>query len=996
MAGCPRIWYGHRVSGLTPTSELSAVQTALARIAGARETALQGIDQDVLEAVLRHSLFLRRFLVRHPDAASELLDSVPAPRTKDAWVAWLDRFVPPLVGARALVDAAYIKALRVARQRALVGIVARELVTGDALATGADLAALADALVERALAAARVELEPRFGTPHLSDGSACGAVVIAMGKHGGCELNLSSDIDLLFVYESDRGQTDGAGGLGRIVDLHTYHSRLFARVASLLSEPTDEGFVFRVDLDLRPEGRTGPICNSLDSIESYYESFGHPWDRLAWIKARAAAGDVALGERVIASLRPFVYRKNLEFGFVEEIAAMKRRIDQSGARLGQKEGYNVKLGRGGLREIEFAVQTLQLTWGGRLPELRARDTQSALARLALAGLLDQVEADQLLGAYRFLRRIEHIVQLHDDRQTHVLPADVTERRRIAAALGLDEGRLDVALAEHRKRVRTCFDAVVAHVGTPSEDPVWEGAFATALELEVDPEAREAAIAELGFSRLATTRARFEQLARRPESPFHWRMLSGDSAGTGGLAKRIVRACLASADPDQALQHFESLLKALRHREAAYQQLDADPRRLRVLASLFGTSHALSRVLVRSPGLVDRLVLDGHEPAVRTRAQMAKLLADEPGMDLDWEGALGGARRFHQAEVLRIGFFDLAGALDQDAVSTQLSDLADTLIAALCEAAQRELERRVGERVPGFGVLALGRLAARELSYASELELLFVPPAQADPELSLRLARSVVTALSVATPEGVLYTIGAHGPLCIAADRLLAKHRAPATTPAERAMVLGARAIVGPPEVAALVAALTALGFGAFAASAQAVLASPEGVPSPADEVTLNDLSAGPGGLARVQTLVQRLQLTLAPAAAEAAANGDPAGSPHVPTALAGLAQLGAFAGGSDPSGIPGRIAESYRFLRRLENRLTLVQEQPLESLRLLAKDAATFTTWPPMQREHLQRLARRMGYGDQAEPNAALALHRDCQRHRATLAELTTIPVPRS
>ncbi len=987
------------MSGLTPTSELSAVQTALVRIAGARAAALQGIDQDVLEAVLRHSMFLRRFLVRHPDAASELSHAAPALRTKDAWVAWLDRFLSPLVGARALVDAAYIRALRVARQRALVGIVARELVTGDALATGADLAALADALVERALAAARVELEPRFGTPHLADGSACGAVVIAMGKHGGCELNLSSDIDLLFVYASDRGQTDGAGGLGRVVDLHTYHSRLFTRVASLLSEPTDEGFVFRVDLDLRPEGRTGPICNSLDSIESYYESFGHPWDRLAWIKARPAAGDLALGERVIQALRPFVYRKHLEFGFVEEVAAMKRRIDQSGARLGQKEGFNVKLGRGGLREIEFAVQTLQLTWGGRLPDLRVRDTQSALARLGLAGLLDQVEADHLLDAYRFLRRIEHIVQVHDDRQTHVLPADVTERRRIAAALGLDEARLDAALAEHRKRVRTCFDAVVAQVGTPSEDPVWEGAFATALELEVPAEVREAALAELGFSRLATTRARFEQLARRPESPFHWRMLSGDAAGTGGLAKRIVRASLASADPDQALQHFESLLKALRHREAAYQQLDADPRRLRVLASLFGTSHALSRVLVRSPGLVDRLVLDGHEPAVRTKAQMARLLAEELGVGpdgLDWEGALGGARRFHQAEVLRIGFFDLAGAIDQDSVSGQLSDLADTLVAALVEAAQRELERRVGERVAGFGVLALGRLAARELSYASELELLFVPPAGSDAEPSLRLARSVVTALSVATPEGVLYTIGAHGPLCIAADRLLAKHGAPAATPAERSTARGARTLVGPPEVAALASELAALGFGAFAAGLQAATPSVDDAPRDADSVTLDDLSAGPGGLARVHALVQRLQLTLPAAAAEAAAKGHPAGSPHVPTALAGLAQLGAFAGGSDPSGIPGRIAESYRFLRRLENRLTLVQEQPLESLRLLAKDAATFTTWPPVQREHLQRLARRMGYGDQAEPNAALALHRDCRRHRATLAELTTTPVPRS
>ncbi|TNF24262.1 MAG: bifunctional [glutamate--ammonia ligase]-adenylyl-L-tyrosine phosphorylase/[glutamate--ammonia-ligase] adenylyltransferase, partial [Deltaproteobacteria bacterium] len=874
-------------------------------------------------------------------------------------------------------------ALRIARHRALLQLTARELTSGDPLATGADLAAFAAAVLEVAVEAVTRWLRPSFGTPRTTTGEVCAPVVIGMGKLGGGELNYSSDIDVIFAYATDHGGTDGAAGLGRKVDLHTYFSRLFSQVAHLLSHQTDEGFVFRVDLDLRPEGRTGPICNSLEGLERYYESFGHAWERLAWIKARPVAGDLDLGHEIIGALTPFVFRKHLDYAFADEVGAMKARIDALGARLGRQDGFNVKLGRGGIREVEFAVQTLQLTWGGKLPELRAQDTKTALARLALAGLLESGEVDALLGAYRFLRRVEHALQLADDRQTHLLPGDPGSRRRVATLTGFnaDDGGVaafEQALAQQRRQVRAAFEAVVAGAAPEHATPGWSQAFAVALDVAAGDPAREDALRELGFLRPETSRRRLDALIRRPDSPFHPRAV----ARGGGLAEKIVQAVATTADPDAAFGHMETLLRALRHRKVELDQLEQDPRRLRMLANLFGTSHYLSRLLVRSPGLLDRLVFDGSEPAVRTGPEMAAALAREPRVDGDWEEVLGAVRRFHQAETLRIGFFDLAGLIDTASVGRQLSDLADVILTRVLAAAAETLDDP--EAAGAIGVIAMGKLAGRELGYSSDLDLVFVHAPEADPVAVTRLARRCITGLVCATPEGTLYEIdtrlrpsGNQGPLCVTAERLLSYHRGDEAAVWEKQAVLRSRAVLGGAPVEALVATLRREALGALAGRSEDAVAAVDGMRQRLLEVARPfDLKLGAGGLVDVEFLVQLLQLTLSGAAVEQARAGHAAGSPNAAEALRGLAEVGRL----DPERAAA-CGEAYAFVRQLENRLRLVEDRAGAVHALLAEEESGGSRGIDL------RLARRMGYGEGPGARAEDTLHADLLRHRRTLAD---------
>jgi len=960
-----------------PADERGLVRHAVERLAlGAGPAAAHAVPEHVVR-VLAASSFLRRFLQRHPEAVVEL-GELPAVRDRAAWLSWLAPQVDGADDERALG-----RALRIARHRALLQLTARELVSGDPLATGADLAAFASAVLEVAVDAVTGWLRPTFGTPRTAAGDVCAPVVIGMGKLGGGELNYSSDIDVIYAYATDHGGTDGAGGLGRKVDLHTYFSRLFSQVSQLLSHQTDEGFVFRVDLDLRPEGRTGPICNSLEGLERYYESFGHAWERLAWIKARPVAGDLALGDEIIEALTPFVFRKHLDYAFADEVGAMKQRIDALGARLGRQDGFNVKLGRGGIREVEFAVQTLQLTWGGKLPELRASDTRTALARLALAGLLESAEADALLGAYRLLRRVEHALQLVDDRQTHLLPGDPGSRRRVATLTGFtadDAGvaAFEQALAQQRRQVRAAFEAVVAGAAPELATPAWTEAFAVALDQDAGAAARDEALRELGFLRSETSRRRLDALIRRPDSPFHPRAI----ARGGSLAQKIVQAVAATADPDAAFGHMETLLRTLRHRKAGLDQLDQDPRRLRMLSGLFGTSHYLSRLLVRSPGLLDRLVFDGSEPAVRTAAEMAAALSQEPRVDGDWEDVLGAVRRFHQAETLRIGFFDLAGLIDTASVGRQLSDLADVILARVVAAAAETLDDPAA--AGALGVIAMGKLAGRELGYSSDLDLIFVHAPDADPVAVTRLARRCITGLVCATPEGTLYEIdtrlrpsGTQGPLCVTADRLLGYHRGGEAAVWEKQAVLRSRAVLGGEPVEALVRTLRGEAMGALAATPAAAADAVDGMRQRLLEVARPfDLKLGAGGVVEIEFLVQLLQLTLDADAAAATREGHAAGSANAAEALRGLAELGRL----DPSRAAA-CGEAYAFVRQLENRLRLVQDRPGAAEALLAGDSTTSPGAVDL------RLARRMGYGEGPGARAEDTLQADLRRHRGTIAD---------
>lgn len=951
-------------------SERAALRLALERVAAAATPAqLAAADPALAVRVLAASEALGRFLARHPDALAELAALRPV-RDASAWRESLASAV-----GDAPDEAILGHRLRLAHKRALLGTVARELVTGDPLATGADLAAFASAAVGLTLEHHARWLERELGAPLLADGAPCTPVVLGVGRLGGGELDPLGELDLIFAYASDQGRVTGGE-----VDLHTYFSRLFARVGATLATPTDEGVVFTLDLDRRPEGRTGALCNSAAGLERYYESFGHPGERLAWIKARPIAGDLALGERIVRSLAPFVYRRSLDDRFADEVAAMKRRHLARGARLVPKDGLHVVLERGGIREVELVVWTLQLAWGGKLPELRVADTPTALTRLALAGLIEASEADALSSAYRFLRRVEHVLQLEGDRSTQTLPHDRGARQRVAELLGFtaEEGGVaafEQALTHHRRAVRASFDAIVGG-SEKSADPQRDAAFLLIIDAEAAEGARLEAVGELGFHDAAATLRRVDALTRRPASPFHPRAL----ARGGGLARRLIDAVTATPDPDAALAHIDALLSAIRHRGSAAEQLEQDPRRLRTLVSLFGTSQLLSRLLVRSPGLLERLVFDGSASPVHARAEIARLLAAEPGVDGGWEELLGAARRVHQAETLRVGFFDLAGRLDADAVGRQLSDLADAIIEALAT--------RGGDAGDEpLAIVALGRLGARELGYGAPLELIFVREAGADPARAARLARRLVTGLCVATPEGPLYELdarlhpgGGAGPLSADADELRAWYRAEPGV-AARVGVLRARVVTGGAAARALVDSLRADALGAYAHAPAEAAGGVRALRERALQAAAGapDLRSAPGGLGEVELLVALHQLTLRGDARAAARGGHDAGARHVGDALAGLGALGVV-----DARVASAVVAAYLFLRELEERLVIVQDRPDAGL------SAVLVASPAERERHaaeLHRFALRMGYGDTPGRSAADELLAHLARHRAIIAE---------
>ncbi|MGD8380297.1 MAG: bifunctional [glutamate--ammonia ligase]-adenylyl-L-tyrosine phosphorylase/[glutamate--ammonia-ligase] adenylyltransferase, partial [Gammaproteobacteria bacterium] len=416
------------------------------------------------------------WLVRQCLARPALLAEIWAtdPVRPDPPGAMRERVTAAVAGASD--DKAFMAALRRARNLEQARIAWRDLAGWASLdETLGDLSAFADLAIETALEHARASLEPRFGVPRDADGERVDLVVLGMGKLGGQELNFSSDIDLIFSYRAG-GQTDGE----RTLSNEEYFTRLGQRLIRLLDEPTAEGFVFRVDMRLRPFGEAGPLVLNFGAMETYYQTHGREWERYAFIKARPCAGDRAAGEELLAGLRPFIYRRYLDFAVFESLREMKDMISAEVVRRGLED--NVKLGRGGIREIEFIGQLFQLIRAGREPALRERRIMLVLPALAEAGYLAAAEVERLLAAYRFLRRLENRLQAWGDRQTHDLPHAPALRERLALAMEFDGWpALAEALEAHRRFVQQMFDQVFVgprlgvgeHRPDSRLDAVWE-------------------------------------------------------------------------------------------------------------------------------------------------------------------------------------------------------------------------------------------------------------------------------------------------------------------------------------------------------------------------------------------------------------------------------------------------------------------------------------------------------------------------------------------
>ncbi len=615
--------------------------------------------------------------------------------------------------------------LRRFARREMLRLGAREIGWGTTTEVAAELAALADACLSQAVEVCDAQLRAGHGEP-VSGERAPGFVVLGMGKLGGEELNFSSDVDLIYLYSTDEG---AAGQL----TLHEYYARLSQMVTRALGEPTEHGNVFRVDLRLRPEGRSGAICNSLAAAERYYETFGRTWERQALLRARPSAGDTALGDEFLSMVQPFVFPRSIGPETVDDVLSLRRLFrEQAG-----DGGFDVKLGAGGIRDVELVAQLLQLLHAGKRSELRERGTVRALHKLTLAGLLTDREQRSLADAYQFFRRVEHRIQLEHGSQTHALPDEAAGVERLARRLGYDGA--EPFLIELQKRC-AAVQAVSDTLGEPVSAPP-----AIVLRL-LDPasprERVEADLREAGFSHVAASADALEQVQNR-------------------LPPAWLAEILASPDPDRALTHFHDL--ALRASVGLFTLLRETPPLLRMLANLFGTSDRLSRHLLSHPELWPSLLSDLPPPKPDPARWRTLLPARLQG--LDEEEALREMRRYQAEEILRIGIHDVAGNLDGPEVSTQLTALAEVVLAAAVKQVAARLAQRYGTPRAELAVLALGSFGAAETRYGSDLDLVFLfsQPGTTDrgtdhQEWFARMAQRLIGALGALLDEGRLYDV----------------------------------------------------------------------------------------------------------------------------------------------------------------------------------------------------------------------------------------------
>jgi len=834
-------------------------------------------------------------------------------------------------------------ALRGVRADELVRLGVRELTLGIDTEVGRELARLADACFDAAIAFHDGELRTRYGTPRYTDDDGHERIatlaVIAMGKLGGEELNFASDVDVIYVYSSDRGEVAG-------LSLHEYFAKLCTQVTAAMSEVTDDDTVFRVDLRLRPEGTKGAIANSVAQLERYYETFGRPWERQAWIKARACAGDLALGAEVIAMLRPFVFPRLVAPTVLDEVRDLSRRIKRElvrPRRAGEVGGFDLKNGDGGIRDIEFFVQAHQLIHAGKRIPLRCRGTLGALDALLFAGLIHDDEHAALSRSYRWLRHAEHVLQLEAGLQTQTVPTDDTARLRFVRRLGYPS---DDAFAAELAAHTTAVSRLFATLGEPTNE---RADVIAILRGELTEEAETAALSRLGFVDVTAARAELARARRNDGSPLS--PAASERAARVGAA--LLTEIASSADPDQALRFAGELIARRGEAWSIWRLIDEHPAICRLLGSLLGASAYLARTLIDTPELIDLLVELGLTPPTRTAAQItgdldARLATVDAS---DPEAAWSAIAEVKNGHVLRVGLADFAGALDPLAVCAELTAIAEACLAQALAIIEAQLVATHGPP-PGdarLAVLGLGKLGGRELGYAADLDVVFVFSANDDEAVAWysRCAQRLLGALRQRTPRGRLYELdtrlrpsGTQG-LLVTSLAGWRRYHAEQARLWERQALIKLRPVAGDRELAEEVARLAAATvYGAPIADPRAVAGE---ILAMRDRIErelggARDLKTGAGGIMDIEFTAQYLQLV----------HGHD--HPSLRTTATVPALRAAAACGIAPAHEIELLAQGYSFLRKIEHRMRVVHDQPIHRL--------------PDTRDELDKLARRSGLLD--------------------------------
>lgn len=893
-----------------------------------------------------------------------------------------------------LPDDEFLRRLRIYRNREYLRIGTRDLLAVATLEeTVRDLSALAEAALQIAYAYVRGCLRTEYGEAVIEEHGQqrpLGFVIFGMGKFGGEELNFSSDIDLIYLYERDAGST--LGGSKGTIEPRMFFTQLAQRLTRTLSDLVAGGRVFRVDLRLRPDGVNGPMVSSLPNTLLYYESWGQTWERVALLKARPVAGDKVLGEQFLREVSPFVFRRYLDFSTIEDIKEMKTRVERT-LRSGTRGGFNVKLGRGGIREVEFVAQALQLIHAGKDPHVRMRSTLPGLDRLVEGKYLAAADRDTLQRAYRFLRHVEHKLQMVQDRQTHTLPADEAALVSLARRLRIGEqpsvfspqsstGQDPSPAVEH-KDLALFHELLHAHTEAvhqifhslfhaPEGEPARQDEEASRLLEELHQEGRTLwRLQALGFRRLTESYAHLRLLhdgpPHSPASPKRRKLLYA-------LAPLLFHEVSRAPDPDRALASMATLIASIGARSSFLALLRENPSTLRTLIGLFGTSEYLTQIFLRHPELLDNLVradlVQVHKEGASMQADLEARLEEVE----DFEDQLDILRRYRAEEFLRIGINDSNGLLDVTEVSAQLSALAETCLARAYDVAQAALLKQLDlVELPGrLVIVGMGKLGAEELNYNSDLDLVFLYEPKEDEgngglsaqECFTKLVQRLISVLQVQTREGHVYKIdtrlrpsGRSGSL-VSSLAAFARYHQESSQLWERQALIKARVVAGDLTLKSQVEdLLEQVAYGA--AVDETGVAEIDHLRGRMEQELAREsgdrfnIKTGRGGIVDIEFLVQMLQLRY--------------GQQH--STLRQRATLSALAALQDAEILATEdyqlLTQGYRFLRTLENRLRIERDQPVEAL-----ENST---------EQLLSVARRLGYdGD----DAAARLLADYQRQR--------------
>jgi glutamate-ammonia-ligase adenylyltransferase len=710
-------------------------------------------------------------------------------------------------------DTQFMRRIRLFRHRELLRIVWRDLSGwSDCDATLLELSAVADSCIRAAFLRSSKELQGRYGVPRDENGAEASFIIVAMGKLGGGELNFSSDVDLVFLY-SEAGETDGK----RPQSNEEYFRRIAQHFIKLLNDKTADGFVYRVDVRLRPFGDSGPLAVSVAAFEDYLLQHGRDWERYAWVKARVVNAWNGTRDFYTDILRPFVYRRYLDFGVFSSLRDMKSMIEQDGRAAANRD--NIKLGPGGIREIEFIVQTLQLVRGGTDRSLRERSLMLAMEQLGSVQLLPDATVRDLAGSYRFLRDVENRLQMIADRQTHELPDTDVNRTRLAFAMGFagwDE--LYAELNKRRKQVQAGFDEILRHERNKGHDEDANAPKEVIGDLEQ--------LAEAGFSDPTEVMQRVNAMRSGQQ---YRRMDELGRKRLDRLLPAVLRSAAKAGNPLLALDGTLRVVDAIGRRSAYIALLNENTLALERLVQLCGSSDFLARQVAAHPLLLDELLDQRIFLEEPTREDMANDLEQRfNGVSSgDAEQHFETLRNFQQAAVFRVAVADLSGTLPLMKVSDRLTDIGELVLAAALDMSMDELVARHGnpecvvegkQRQAGFAIAGYGKLGGLELGYGSDLDIVFMHDSEGESQETNgeqpldnavffgRLARRITHILTMPTPTGSLYEVdtrlrpsGKSGLLVTSLAALDTYQKGDAWTWEHQAL-LRARAVAGNPTV----------------------------------------------------------------------------------------------------------------------------------------------------------------------------------------------------